>query len=65
MSEELGAFYLFMCKTWVSAVTGNELSLCRQTEGAEPSEEAEGRKQENQLVNACVGCERAHAKSQG
>lgn len=45
-SEELSALHLFMCKTWVSAVIGNEFCLCRQSNGAEQSEETEGWKQE-------------------
>lgn len=39
---ELGGFYLFMCKNRVSAVTVNELPLCRQTDDAEQSEGTEG-----------------------
>lgn len=66
-SEKLSAFYLFTCKTWVSAVTGNELSFCRQTSGAEQSEETEGWKQEKKMNAklACVLGVKEHTQSHG
>ena len=58
-------FYLFMCKTWVSAVIGNELSLCRQANSAEQSEETEGWKQENKMNDrlTCVLGVKGHTQS--
>lgn len=49
----------------MSAVVGNEPSLCRQTDGAEQSEETEGWKQENKMNDrlTCVSGVKEHTQS--